>query len=174
FNSPVAMLLGDKRNLALLSERADSPVFSEEERQILRDHLPWTRRVESTETTFQGERVPLLDFISSHREDLVLKKGRSLAGQDVFIGRFTSQDEWDKVLGEVAPQRDWIVQAFAESRPYLFQNDEYGCSPHDAVWGPFVFGKTYAGAILRLQPKRLLGIVNLTRGATEGVLLEVV
>jgi len=173
FNSPVAMLLGDKRNLALLSELEGSPIFSDEERAILERHLPWTRRVERGEATYRGERISLLDFISSRRESLVLKKARSLGGADVLIGRFTSQEEWETVLAREATGNDWIVQEYVESRPYLFQNDEHGCSPHDAVWGPFVFGNTYAGAFLRLQPKRLLGIVNLTRGATEGVLLEV-
>ena len=67
---------------------------------------------------------------------------------------------------------DWVVQEYIQSRPYLFQAGRYGCSPHDVVWGPFVFGSTYAGTILRVQPKSIDGIVNLSRGATEGILLE--
>jgi hypothetical protein len=169
----VSRFLSDKRNLALLSEREGSPVFDDEERALLERHLPWTRRVENGEAIYRGERVSLLDFVSSRRESLVLKKARSRAGSDVVIGRFTSQEEWDRVLARGAAGNDWIVQDYVESRPYLYQNDEHGCSPHDVVWGPFVFGRTYSGTILRLQPKQLLGIVNLVRGATEGVLFEV-
>lgn len=173
FNGPIQILLGDKRNLALLSELSRSDLWTAEERELLAAHLPWTRTVRPGRTTSGERSVDLLPYISERRQELVLKKARSLAGSDVVIGRFTTQGAWDAHLAEVAAGGDWIVQAYVESRPYLFQNGEHGCSPHDVVWGPFVFGSTYAGAILRVQPKKLEGIVNLTRGATEGVLFEV-
>jgi hypothetical protein len=91
----------------------------------------------------------------------------------VVLGRFTSPEEWEAVVRSALASGDWVVQEYVESLPYLFQDGEQGCSPHDVVWGPFVFGATYAGAILRVQPKALEGIVNLTRGASEGILLEV-
>lgn len=104
---------------------------------------------------------------------MVLKKARSLAGAHVVLGRFSTPQEWDARILEALRTGAWVAQEYVESDPYLFQNEDRGCCPHDAVWGPFVFGSIYAGTILRVQPKEWKGIVNLTRGATEGILLEV-
>ncbi len=57
--------------------------------------------------------------------------------------------------------------------PYLFQCGEQGCDVHDVIWGPFYLGQSYGGAILRMQPRKLAGPVNLSRVATEGIIFEV-
>ncbi|HEY6324509.1 MAG TPA: hypothetical protein VJA16_23430 [Thermoanaerobaculia bacterium] len=173
YNAPLGPLLSDKRTLALLSERAESSVFTAAERRIIREHIPWTRLLAAGETTFAGERVALADFVLARRHDLVLKKGQSAGGEAVIIGRFTAAADWRSAVAATLAAGDWIVQEYVESLPFLFQDGAAGCSPHDVVWGPFVFGDTYAGTILRLQPKTLGGIVNLSREATEGIILEV-
>jgi hypothetical protein len=91
----------------------------------------------------------------------------------VVIGRLSSTNDWDAALAGALAAGDWIAQEHVESRPFLFQSGEQGCCPHDVVWGPFVFGAGYAGVILKVQPKPLGGVVNLWRGATEGVVFEV-
>jgi hypothetical protein len=65
------------------------------------------------------------------------------------------------------------VQEIAESLPYLYQSGDYGCSIHDMVWGPFVFGERYGGVVLRMQPAAAGGPVNLNLSASEGIVLEV-
>jgi hypothetical protein len=173
FNGPAERILSDKRNLAILSEHAESDLFDAAERTLIQRHIPWTRLVLPGTVLRQGERISLKEHVLSHREGLVLKRARSLGGEHVMLGRFTPPEEWSAALQSALGSGDWVVQDHVESLPYLFQNGEDGCSPHDVVWGPFVFGTTYAGTILRVQPKTLEGIVNLTRGASEGILLEV-
>ncbi len=41
------------------------------------------------------------------------------------------------------------------------------------IWGPFLFGETYGGVFLRMQPKADRTVVNLTQTATEGCAFEV-
>jgi hypothetical protein len=173
YNGPISWILSDKRNIALLSELGDSDLFDAQERALIRDHVPWARRILPGETLFDGERVRIEDLLRARRERFVIKKARSLGGAHVILGRFSSPEEWDAALAAALAGGDWIAQEYVESLPYLFQAGEHGCCPHDVVWGPFVFGDRYAGAILRVQPKILQGIVNLTRGATEGIVLEV-
>jgi len=173
YDAPLCPLLSDKRTLALLSERAESSVFTAAERRIIRDHIPWTRLLVAGEITFAGERVALPAFVLARQHELVLKKGQSQGGEAVILGRFTSAADWRSAVEATMAAGDWIVQEYVESLPFLFQEGDAGCSPHDVVWGPFVFGDAYAGTILRLQPKALGGIVNLSREATEGVILEV-
>jgi hypothetical protein len=57
--------------------------------------------------------------------------------------------------------------------PYLYQCGEHGCDVHDVIWGPFYFGETYGGTILRMQPRKWDGPVNLSRQATEGIIFDV-
>jgi hypothetical protein len=103
----------------------------------------------------------------------VIKKARSVGGVHVVIGRLSSTEEWDAAISAALAGGDWIAQEHVESRSFLFQSGEHGCCPHDVIWGPFVFGARYAGTILKMQPKPLGGVVNLWRGATEGIVFEV-
>lgn len=173
YNGPVATLLSDKRTLALLSEHAESDRFDAEERRLLADHLPWTRVVRDGKTTWEGEAVELGRLAAGRREDMVLKKAHSMGGAHVMLGRNMDADEWAEAWKTAVSEGDWIVQKYVGSRPYLFQLGLDGVAPFDAVWGPFVFGQTYAGAILRVQPRAHGGVVNLSRGAGESILLEV-
>jgi hypothetical protein len=173
FNGPVARVLSDKRNLAILWENAESDLFDAAERELIQQHIPWMGRVLPGTVSYRGERVSLEQHVLARREGLVLKKARSLGGEHVILGRFTPPAAWKASLQSALPAGDWVVQDYVESLPYLFQDGEEGCSSHDIVWGPFVFGATFAGAILRVQPRALEGIVNLTRGASEGILLEI-
>jgi len=122
---------------------------------------------------FEDRTVFLPDLLRERREQMVLKKARSRGGSHVVLGRFAAPEEWEATLAEALESGDWVAQEHVASYPYLFQDGAYGCSPHDVVWGFFVFGSTPGGEIIRAQPRHLGGIVNLTRGASEGILLEV-
>jgi hypothetical protein len=174
YNGPASWILSDKRNVALLSSLAETDILLPAEQALVRDHVPWARRLNADEEArFEGESVKVESLVRMQRERFVLKKARSLGGQHVFLGRFSTAEQWGTAIDAAVASGDWIVQEYVESLPYLFQAGSVGCCPHDVVWGPFVFGSRYCGAILRVQPKALEGIVNLTRGATEGIILEV-
>jgi hypothetical protein len=173
FNGPAEKILTNKRNVALLSEHASSDIFSPEEREVISKHIPWSRRIYPQRTTFHGEQVDLAELLENARERLVLKEASSFGGKAVWLGQFTSPAEWSQVIEAAFASANWIVQEKLESLPYLYQSGDYGCSIHDVIWGPFFFGSTYGGTILRMQPKADHGAVNLSIGATEGIVLEV-
>jgi hypothetical protein len=173
FNGPISIVLSDKRNLALLSQSHDSDRFSQGERYIIRRHIPWTRLVSIQTVKFRGHEVFLPDLLTAERESLVLKEGRNYGGKGVYLGCFTAPGAWEEVARTALEKGGWVVQERLESRPYLFQCGDHGCAPHDVIWGPFVFGSTYGGVILRMQPKAAGGAVNLSIAATEGIVLEV-
>jgi hypothetical protein len=174
YNGPIGPLLSDKRNLALLSQYEDSDAFSAEEREIIRNHIPWSRELTIEQTSFRGEVRRLEDILLTHREDLVLKPAAGYQGKDVRVGRFTSPEEWEATVREALGTKGWLVQEHVESRPYLYQLGEQGSAVHDVIWGLFCFGNLYGGAFLRMLPKGSGdGVINSARGATEGILLEV-
>ena len=173
YNAPGAGLLGDKRSLALLSEHAESEAFTAEERQQIERYVPWTRRMVPGTVRYAGERQDLARLVLVQQEEMVLKRALSYGGEHVMLGCAAAPAEWESAVRRAFDSGDWIVQRRVVSQPLLFQDGEYGCSLHDTVWGPFVFGSTYAGSILRVRPQAEGGVVNLTQGATEALLFEV-
>jgi hypothetical protein len=173
YSGPITRLLSDKRNLALLSENATSHDLTAEERELLERHLPWTRLVRDTTTSYRGRRVRLPELLAESRERFVLKKASSLGGKDVHLGRSRSQAEWEALLREALADPGWIAQELVEVRPALFLDVDDRVVPHDLVWGLFAFGDTFGGAFLRLQPCDRGGVVNTAGGAEVGLLLEI-
>ncbi len=173
WNGPVMKILSDKRNMALLSEGLEKGSFEAAEREAIRRHVPWTRRVLPGRADFYGEEMAMRDLLLARREELVLKAAISFGGKAVAIGDFTPEAAWREMVDAALARGDWIVQERIESLPYLYQSGEHGCSPHDMIWGPFLFGETYGGVFLRMQPKADRTVVNLTQTATEGCAFEV-
>ncbi len=174
FDGPATAILSDKRNLALLSEAVEERGFlSAAERAIVSAYLPWTRRLVSARSRFHGERAELPDLALAHRRDLVLKRGLSLGGEHVLVGRSTSPAVWRRRVGEALAEGDWILQEYARSVPYLFQHPAGGAALHDLVWGIFMNGDTYGGGLLRMVPHGAETVINVGRGATEGLIFEV-
>jgi hypothetical protein len=172
YNGPLGGFLSNKRNLALLSQRAAEGAFPAE-KGFIDAHIPWTRLVVPGEVDYYGKWCSLVELLTDQQELFVLKKGNSFGGSGVVLGRFVSVETWCQVLADALAEGGWIVQEILESLPYLYQSGEYGCSIHDVIWGPFVFGERYGGVVLRMQPKNAGGAVNLSLRATEGIVLEV-
>lgn len=174
YNGPISELLADKRSLALLSGLEESDLFSPEERDAIRKHIPWSRNVAHGETTYRGESRELIDLVLARREELVLKPGAGSQGKGVHIGRTTPQDVWDGLVRTAAGEGRWIIQEHVESRPYLFQSGASGYGVHDVVWGTFCAGSSYGGGFLRMMPRGAGdGVINSARGAKRGFYFEV-
>ncbi|UCH95168.1 MAG: hypothetical protein JSV88_33670 [Candidatus Aminicenantes bacterium] len=174
FNGQVSLLLTNKLNLALLSQHQDSDVFSPEEKEIIREHIPWTRKIIPGETTYGREKVNLENFILSNREQLVMKPGEGYGGHDVIVGFNTPAAQWKQQLEQVLSEKNWVVQEYVPSFPYLYQAGDEGCAAHHAVWGLFVFGCRYAGGFVRILPEKgNKGVINSHQGAEESIILEV-
>ncbi len=171
FNGPIFAILAGKNNLALLSEHQESERFTTEERELLRAHLPWTRMVERSEVRFDGRDWDLPTLLAERRGDLVLKGCHSLGGQEVVVGRVTTDAEWSAAIETALSDDPWIVQEFVQSRGYLALSDQ-GVEPHDLIWGPFALGNRFGGTFLRLQPTRIGGPVNVKRAGSAASLFE--
>lgn len=174
YNGLITDLISNKLNLALMSENQDSDIFTPEEREIIKNHTPWSRKVVAGETTYNGQKVNLEELMLAQRENLVLKPGDGSGGLDVFLGFKIPQEQWRKVVERALSQKTWLVQELVESLPLLYQCGENGYAEHNVVWGTFVFGKQYGGTWLRVLPKEHhAGIINIAQGAEACVTFEV-
>lgn len=177
YNGGLARMWHDKRNLALLSENEGLEAWKEEERELIRDHIPWTRLVSPRTTTWRGAEVQFPGFLLDHRDDMVLKPGLGVGagGKDVHVGRYLAPDAWEARVREAVEEGTWIVQERVESRPYFYPPQPGAAPvPHTVIWGLFGTGQRYGGGFLRMLPQDAgEGVVNSARGAREGAILEV-
>jgi hypothetical protein len=175
FSGPIRLILSDKRNMALVSEQADSADFTAAERALIERHVAWTRRVLPSRTTFRGRPLRLPDDLPAGRDDFVLKKGWSSAASGVVVGRFHTPDEWEQAVARAVREGDWVVQERLDAVPYCFHNAQAGAVPHEVVWGLFAFGEYFGGVHLTMQPTgHGSGVVNPNQGAELGAGLALV
>lgn len=170
YTAPLGVVLGDKRWLALISERAGSGLFTPAETELIARAVPWTREVRDATATFGGESAPLPRLLAEQRERLVLKAGAGYGGEGVHVGRATDPERWRRAIDEALAEPGWIVQEHVEALRPRLQHGE-GSAPFHVVWGLLVFGERYGGAYLRLAPESLGPVVNVARGARVGIAL---
>jgi hypothetical protein len=174
YNGPITGLLSNKLNLAILSQSEDSDLFTLQERELIKKYIPWTRKLTAGNVKFGANTFNLPDFVLSNRTKLVLKPAEGKGGDDVYIGRYTPQAQWEELIKNAPGERNWVVQEYTESFPYLFQAGNNGCTEHHAIWGLFAFGTRYAGGFLRILPKENgKGVINTHQGAEKTVIFEV-
>ena len=171
YNGQQTHLLNDKRNLALLSENAESGVFDAEEREVIQRHVPWTRCVVDGFTEYRGERRYLPDLILDERERLVIKEGRGARGDDVYCGWDTPEERWEDVAEGAEAEGTWVVQERVRSACYEYRHGSE-VVPHDVVWGLYTYGHRFGGGFLRMLPLDTASVINSARGATEGIFYE--
>jgi glutathionylspermidine synthase len=159
-NSFRAKLLHKKMSLALLHDDANAHLFSAGELQTIRQHIPWTRKVAEGYTTFEGQRIDLMPFITDNRERLVLKPNDEYGGKGVAIGWDTTEEDWQATAGE-ALKGSYVVQQVVHlgKEPYPYY-DENGLGFRDltADLDPFVFGTDTQGILTRLSAASLLNV----------------
>lgn len=174
YNGPLAVFVGDKRALALLSENQDSDRYDAAERQAIRSYIPWTRIARDGWTELDGERVWLRDVALAKQERFVLKDSQAQAGRNVLVGRYVEAAVWREAVEKSFESGLWVLQEWQRSVPFwLWSGEEGEMLPHDAVWGLFQFGRRFGGGFLRIQRDSRTGILNSVHGATGAVFLEV-
>lgn len=109
-NSFRAKVLDKKTLFSLLHDPVIQERFTPEEIEVVRKHVPWTRRVaEGTTTGPDGEAIDLLPWISEHRAALVLKPNDENSGRGVLLGAGVEQSVWDQAI-KVALHDPSVVQ----------------------------------------------------------------
>ncbi|MEO5953182.1 MAG: hypothetical protein ABIQ44_12015, partial [Chloroflexia bacterium] len=160
-NSFRAKLLHKKMSLTLLHDDANAHLFNKHELEVIRKHIPWTRKVAEGNTTFNGERIDLLPFIANNRERLVMKPNDEYGGKGVSIGWTMDNAEWERAMHE-ALQSPFVVQwaVQLDQEPYPYYDPEHGVSFRDltADLDPFVFGADTQGILTRLSAVALLNV----------------
>jgi uncharacterized circularly permuted ATP-grasp superfamily protein len=83
-----------KTSFSVISDEANSELYSADDLAAIEQFIPWTRRVTERFAQYHGERVDLLPFVEANKDKLVLKPADEYGGKGVVLGWTATQDEW--------------------------------------------------------------------------------
>lgn len=109
-NSFRSKLIHKKALFAVLTDMRHEPLFTEEEREAINAHIPWTRRVRAEESDYGGTKIDLLAFIIARRDRLVLKPNDDYGGHGIYIGWNTDEVAWAEAMRSALANGDYLVQ----------------------------------------------------------------
>jgi hypothetical protein len=162
-------ILHKKASLAVLSDERNAGLFSTAERQVIADHLPWTRVVEERRTVLDGAEIDLVPYVAAHKDNLVLKPNDDYGGAGVVLGWEVDPATWTAALAK-ALDRPAIVQRRIGLPAELFPSLVDGgvvYAERILDTAPFCFdGEFVDGCLTRVSTAAL---VNVTAGGGSTV-----
>ena len=159
-----------KAFFAVLTDERNDPLFSFDERELIRKHVPWTRVVADVRTSHYGTAIELLDFIRRQRQNLVLKPSDEYGGSGVTLGWETGESDWDAVIEKAiaTPQGCWIVQERIPIRrevfPWVQPDGKVDYRDMLVDFAPYLFRGKLCGFLTRLSAT---GLANVTSGGGQ-------
>jgi hypothetical protein len=158
-----------KAFFAVLTDERYASLFSADEREIIRRHIPWTAIVEDGRVMRNGDAIDLLPHLRAHREQYVIKPNDEYGGTGVTLGWETSDVDWDAALARAVAERDrgWVAQERIAVRREMFPVcGTAGVVMRDMLvdFAPYVFRGRLAGFLTRLSAT---GLANVTSGGGQ-------
>ncbi|MBN2381584.1 hypothetical protein JXQ70_01755 [bacterium] len=161
-NSIRSILATIKSLLEHLQDPKIMRLYTAEEKEVVRKHVPWTRLVtDRTTNGMSGRKVNLLEYIRKNRKKLVLKPMDLYGGKGVCVGPHAEQAEWENTIQiGMTTEQKYVVQEYVpipeEDLPEIDQ---------DVVWKPkklnqnfYAFGGNHAGGMCRTSESPIINI----------------
>jgi uncharacterized circularly permuted ATP-grasp superfamily protein len=164
-----------KTFFAVLTDARNTSLFSSEERDIIREHIPWTRAVRDIKSDYNGKPIELLKYIRENQQNLVLKPSDEYGGMGVTLGWEVDATAWEKAIEQALPggklaeaHGTWIVQErIPISRgefPYIGKEDKVEYRNMLVDFAPYLFRGKLAGFLTRMSST---GLANVTSGGGQ-------
>lgn len=164
-NSFQSKLAGFKGLLNIMSDPANEGLFTGEEREAIRAHIPWSRPARRGRVDFHGESEDLEGLLLGEKDRFVVKPSHGYGGEGVHIGYLCDGKEWRNIV-EGALAGDFVVQEVVaipeEEFPVFNPGPEFVRKKVNI--NPFVLDGEYVGAIARVSDS---AVINLTRGGGQ-------
>ncbi|MBQ4181452.1 MAG: hypothetical protein II617_03760, partial [Firmicutes bacterium] len=121
-------------------------ILTEEERQFVKDHIPFTAAFENDDELFEK--------VLKNKDDYILKPWDSYQSMGVTAGPGTSEEDWEKAVRS-AYGGGYLVQSYApqyysENRDFVFSTGQW--EDFMNMTGLYVYGGQFAGVFARLAP----------------------
>jgi glutathionylspermidine synthase len=159
-----------KASLAIASDERFQSLFSGEQIEMIRKHIPWTRRVREMKTVYHGREIDLLEHLRREREKFLLKPNDDYGGSGIVLGWETAESDWERAL-ETALQGSFVAQERAAVEKInfpVYTEDEIRPAELLIDFDPFLFRGRVEGGLVRLSSSAL---VNVAQGGGETALI---
>jgi len=161
-NSFRSKLIHKKALFAVLTDEERAGLFSNEEREAIRAHVPWTRMVKSGDSDYFGKHIELLEFIRTNRNKLVLKPNDDYGGHGITIGWNSDEAAWDSALQSALANGDYLAQervpTAREVFPALTNDGAIEFSEQLVDLDPLLFNGKVRSAFTRLSSTELANV----------------
>ena len=161
-NSFRSKLIHKKALFAVLTDPRHAPLFSQDELQAIRAHVPWTRMVRDERSDYFGRDINLLDFIRADGERLVLKPNDDYGGHGITIGWNVDQRGWDEAINDALATGDYLVQervpTARETFPALTDGGRIEFAEQLVDLDPLLFNGKVRSAFTRLSFTELANV----------------
>src|SRR5690349_6207293 len=158
-------IIHKKALFAVLTDARFKSLFSSDEQQMIAGHIPWTRKVRAGKSDYYGDQIDLLEFISNHRDRLVLKPNDDYGGHGIYIGWNMDEIGWDEAIHNALANKDYLVQERVQTAremfPALTPDDKIQFVEQLVDLDPLLFNGKVGSAFTRLSSNEL---ANVTAG----------
>jgi hypothetical protein len=158
-------MIHKKALFAVLTDERYALLFTGEELEAIRRHVPWTRKVREGKTEKGGADVDLLDYVRRNSGRLVLKPNDDYGGHGIYIGWNSSGAEWDEAIQAALADGDYLVQervpTARETFPALAEDGSVVYAEQLVDLDPLLFNGRVGSAFTRLSSNEL---ANVTAG----------
>ena len=161
-NSFRSKLIHKKALFAVLTDERRASLFTSEECEAIRKHVPWTRIVRDEKTDYFGKEVELVEYIRANRNKLVLKPNDDYGGHGITIGWNADENAWDEALQNALENGDYLVQervpTAREMFPALKDDGSFEFAEQLVDLDPLLFNGKVKSAFTRLSFTELANV----------------
>lgn len=152
-----------KMFFGVLTNDDHAHLFTDQEREIIRAHVPWTRRVAEGPTQYKGESIDLVPYTRANRDRLVLKPNDDYGGHGIYIGWESDEAAWDEAIA-AALAGDYLVQervtTAREPFPAITDDGGYELAEQLVDLDPLLFFGKVGSAFTRLSTTSLCNVTS--------------
>ena len=119
-NSFRSKIVHKKAIFAVLTNEKYAHLFSEEEREAIKKHVPWTRKFREETTEHYDEEIDLVEWTRANLNKLVLKPNDDYGGHGIYIGWASTEGEWEEAIKIALENGDYLVQERVQTSREMF------------------------------------------------------
>lgn len=161
-NSFRSKLIHKKALFGVLTDPRHAALFSANELEAIRAHVPWTRLVRDEETEYFDRNINLLEFIRSNSDRLVLKPNDDYGGHGITIGWNADESGWNEAIQSALANGDYLVQervpTARETFPALTDDGRIEFAEQLVDLDPLLFNGKVGSAFTRLSFTELANV----------------
>src|SRR5882672_5143875 len=161
-NSFRSKLIHKKALFAVLTDQRRAALFTGEEQEAIRKHVPWTRLVRPGKTEYFGKEIDLLEYIKTNRDRLVLKPTDDYGGHGITIGWNSDEIRWEEALRSALVNGDYLAQervpTARETFPALKDDGTIDFAEQLVDLDPLLFNGKVRSAFTRLSFTELANV----------------